>query len=371
MKTFGVVLLMLSQVPAGIAQTRLRCKETSPSSTSIVAGVASATGVGGARYVSSLSLANPHPFPLSVTAYLLPAGSDNTNYRASARVIDLPAGGGTRIEDPLVSLWGTSGLASIYLEAIPSAGNDSSFAVDSRVLNVANPAATFGLSLPGASLGVTAGDIGLAPDIQNDADYRTNFGLFNDWSEATNVSVELLADDGSVLGAKSVALPPYSLQQTNVSEFAAAPFQHAVLRVTPAEGYGGQIVGYTSVVNNATGDGAAGMLQTYRVPDSEKVSEIPLLVTMTRYQFSPGGPVGPPIRLQAGRTYRITFQSVDIEHGISGIPQLGIANRAVAPGADYVVRVAPNASQRGRYNFACNRVCGGGHGGMYGAIEVE
>src|SRR5215813_13248796 len=137
MKTLGVVLLMLSQVSAGNAQARLRCKDTSASSASIVAGVASASGAGGARYVSSLSLMNPHPFPLSITAYLLPAGSDNTNYRASARVLDLPAGAGKRIEDPLASLWGTSGLASIYLEAAPVSGSDNSFAVDSRVLNVA------------------------------------------------------------------------------------------------------------------------------------------------------------------------------------------------------------------------------------------
>jgi hypothetical protein len=371
MKTLGVVLLMLSQVPAGSAQTHLHCKDTSATSASIVAGVASASGAGGARYVSSLSLANPHPFPLSVTAYLMPAGSDNTSYRASARVIDLPAGGGTRIEDPLVSLWGTSGLAAVYLEAAPISGSDNSFSVDSRVLNVANPSATFGLSLPGTSVGVTADDVGLAPDIQNDAAYRTNVGLFNDWSEATTVSVELLGDDGAVLGSKSYALLPYSLQQTAVSDVVSAPFQHAVLRITPADGYGGQIIGYTSVVNNATGDGAAGMLQTYRVPDAEKATEIPLLVTMTRYQFSPGGPAGPPIRLQAGRIYRITFQSVDVEHGISGVSQLGIENRAVVPGADYVVRVAPTDSQRGSYNFACNRVCGGGHGGMYGSIEVE
>ena len=44
---------------------------------------------------------------------------------------------------------------------------------------------------------------------------------------------------------------------------------------------------------------------------------------------------------------------------------------AVAPGADYVVTVTPTPAQRGRYNFACTRVCGVGHGGMFGAIEVE
>ena len=83
------------------------------------------------------------------------------------------------------------------------------------------------------------------------------------------------------------------------------------------------------------------------------------------------GPGDPPLRLRAGVTYRITFRSADIEHGISSIPQLGIAGQSIAPGSDYVVTVTPTFSPRGRYKFACTRICGAGHGGMYGAIEVQ
>jgi hypothetical protein len=97
---------------------------------------------------------------------------------------------------------------------------------------------------------------------------------------------------------------------------------------------------------------------------------VPVLVTLSRYRFSPGGPDGPPIRLHAGTTYRMTFRSLDVEHGVSAIPVLGIEGRSVTPGDDYVVTVAPTTGQSGRYNFACTRVCGAGHGGMYGAIEV-
>lgn len=98
---------------------------------------------------------------------------------------------------------------------------------------------------------------------------------------------------------------------------------------------------------------------------------IPILVTLSLYEFSPGGPSGPPIRLQAGMTYEITFRSADVAHGISAIPPLGIEGQTVSPGADYVVTVAPTTAQRGRYNFACTRLCGAGHGNMHGAIEVE
>jgi len=97
---------------------------------------------------------------------------------------------------------------------------------------------------------------------------------------------------------------------------------------------------------------------------------IPVLVEVSRYHFSPGGPDEPPIRLEAGRTYEITFRSTDVEHGVSAVPVLGIPEEIVVPGVDAVVTVAPTAVQVGRYNFACTRVCGAGHGGMHGTIEV-
>jgi hypothetical protein len=368
MRSTGAALLALVLASAAAAQTRLRPREAAVSA-SIVAGVASTPGQAGTHYVSSLSLANPHPFAVTVTAYVLPAGVDNSDYRSSARTIQLPANGGTRIEDPLASLWSKSGLASLYLESTPSSGNDGAFAVESRVTNVANPAATFGLAIPGTLSGVTDGDVGLGPDVESDAAYRTNFGLFNDWSEPAAVKVELVDDSGAVLGGTIYTLAPYSLEQHAVSEIVPAAFSRATMRVTPPAGYGGQIVGYTAVVDNTTGDGAAAMLHAYRLPDPGAAQAI--LVTVSRYEFAPGGPSGPPIRLQAGATYRITFHTTDTEHGISAIPQLGISESAIAPGADYVVEVAPTAAQRGRYNFACTRVCGSGHGGMYGAIEVD
>jgi len=124
----------------------------------------------------------------------------------------------------------------------------------------------------------------------------------------------------------------------------------------------------TRTYSNPQGQAFAPILDTAAFPSC---ATVPLLVTLSRYQFSPGGPEGPPIRLTAGRTYWITFRSIDVVHGISAIPVLGILGQDIAPGVDYVVRVTPTPAQRGRYNFACTRVCGVGHGSMVGAIEVE
>jgi hypothetical protein len=97
---------------------------------------------------------------------------------------------------------------------------------------------------------------------------------------------------------------------------------------------------------------------------------VDVLVVVSRYQFSPGGPVGPPIDLHAGVTHRITFRSIDVEHGVSAIPALGIPELFLTPGSEAIVMVSPTVDQVGRYNFACTQVCGFGHGGMFGAIEV-
>ena len=129
----------------------------------------------------------------------------------------------------------------------------------------------------------------------------------------------------------------------------------------------GPLFPYAVVIDNQSGD----LAFSPPAEDPAPAAPVDLLVTLSRYQFTPGGPDGPPIRLQAGVTYRITFRATDVEHGISAIPRLGIGSQAIPPGSDYVVIVTPTISQRGQYTFACTRVCGAGHGGMYGSLEVE
>jgi hypothetical protein len=331
-------------------------------SASLIPAVASTPGQGGTHYVSSLSIANPHPQPLTVHMYVLPAGTDNSGYRASERTIVLPPNGGAKIDDPLATQWNRSGLAAIYLEATPSAGNDGAFVVESRVLNVANPDATYGVSVPGATGGIEAGDVGYAADAQSDDHYRTNIGLVNSSDAATVATVDVLGDDGALLGTKSIALAPYSMLQFGIREITAATFARATVRVTPDPSLEGELVGYISVVDARTGDGTFSPLRPHRSPLADAAQTI----TLQRYAFAPN-----VIRIQAGRRTRLAFRAVDVVHGVTGVPQLGIAaNDAIAPGTEYVVDVLAGEEQRGTYNIACTRVCGSGHGSMTAVIEV-
>jgi hypothetical protein len=198
--------------------------------------------------------------------------------------------------------------------------------------------------------------------------FRMNVGGFNPGLAPVTATYTLRRGDGTALGSVSRTIGPNEFFQfdgtigdaSGVSGLTDDGLSLSVVADGP-------FFPFAVVIDNQSGD----LVFVEPVEDLAPPEAVPLLVALSRYQFSPGGPDGPPIRLQAGVTYKITLRSTDAEHGISGVPQLGIVSRTIAPGADYVVTVTPTLVQRGRYNFACTRVCGAGHGGMYGAIEVE
>ena len=123
---------------------------------------------------------------------------------------------------------------------------------------------------------------------------------------------------------------------------------------------------YVSMVDNQSGDST--VLTSTPDPISSTV-----VVTLSRYRFTPGSAESGPIRIPAGKTTTLVFASVDGVHGLSAIPQLGIEARDdITPGDDYTITVTPDPSMAGsRFNFACTHVCGSGHGSMFGSLVVE
>ena len=208
--------------------------------------------------------------------------------------------------------------------------------------------------------------VSLRPEIASTI--YTAAGGFDPGSVPVRAVYTLFRGDGTALGSVSRTIGPGEFFQFDgalASALGVATPADEDLYLTVAAD--GPFLPWVVVM-----DGRCGSLTLLESEEDTAPSDvIPLLVTLSRYRFSPGGPDEPPIRLQTGRTYRITFHAADVEHGISGIPQLGIAARTVSPGADDVVTLTPALSQVGHYNFACTRVCGAGHGGMHGEIEVE
>jgi hypothetical protein len=116
----------------------------------------------------------------------------------------------------------------------------------------------------------------------------------------------------------------------------------------------------------------------------------PGVVTITintkAWDFSPGGPVSPPLTLTVGVTYRLVFHNVDSQltttprHGFSGISDLGLpgSDNIALGGPDFVIpEFTPQPFQRNVYAFACTQLtppCGGdleSHLGMQGLLIIQ
>lgn len=273
------------------------------------------------------------------------------------------------LDDAVVSLFGAPESGGAIELLYDDAGGP--LLVSSRLYTPQAPLPTYGASVRAlrsdeATTRCLFNQAALSADLASG--FRTNAGGFNPGLAPVTATYTVRRGDGTALGSAARTIGPNEFFQFDGTIGDAA----GVTDLTDVNLYltvaaDGPFFPFVVVIDNQSGD----LLFPEPASDAAPPEAVSLLVTLSRYQFSPGGPDGPPIRLQAGVTYRITFRSADIEHGISAIPLLGIASQSVAPGSDYVVTVTPIFSQRGRYNFACTRVCGAGHGGMYGAIEVE
>ncbi len=99
-----------------------------------------------------------------------------------------------------------------------------------------------------------------------------------------------------------------------------------------------------------------------------------ITIDVSQWNYDPGGPVSAPIVLSVGVAYTLVFRSIDVQHGFSGISDLGIAGTDdIAPGHDFAVALTPQPYQRGIYSFQCTHVCGDfdSHLGMVGMLQVQ
>jgi PKD repeat protein len=108
-------------------------------------------------------------------------------------------------------------------------------------------------------------------------------------------------------------------------------------------------------------------------------------IDVSQYRFQPG--TASPIQVTAGAPTTLVFTALDVTHGFSGVPALGIAgNSNISPGSDgdpygggssprpYRVTFTAPLTERGKtYSFSCsaNPECGTGHSGMLGVLHVN
>ena len=110
---------------------------------------------------------------------------------------------------------------------------------------------------------------------------------------------------------------------------------------------------------------------------------VTVVIGVRAWDFSPGGPISPPLTLQVGVTYTLIFHNVDApntvnaRHGFSGITDLGLPSTDdISAGHDFVIPAfTPQSYQRGAHPFVCTQSsCGGDpeqHAGMIGSLIVR
>jgi len=179
------------------------------STTLWVPAAANASG-GSGRLQTDVWIFNPSTQEtLTVFITFLRGGQDNSG------ATGLPVAVAPREQIALVnildSLFHTSGTGALRLE-----GN-LPFRVTSRTFNIPNnpEIGTFGLALPGQSIGSSLSRVTLA-GLSSTTGTRTNVGLLNPQPESVKVVVELFAANGTLLGAGEVTLRPSEWVQPNI-----------------------------------------------------------------------------------------------------------------------------------------------------------
>lgn len=221
--------------------------------TYVLPSSAHAAGANGAFYSTDLSIANRGTTPANIGIKYVVHDADGTGTPSLNST--LPAGQSTTFTDIL----GTSfGVSSGYGGLIITSNSGSLKIVGQTSTPPPSGAGTFGQSVSALSTAefatTTVGQALIA--LRQDAGFRTNVVLMNVSSSTAQAYLVLYSSSGTVLGVKSVSLPPQSMTQlSGVVTLMGAPSgtRDAVLMVSSATD-GAQIAAYASIIDNVTND---------------------------------------------------------------------------------------------------------------------
>ena len=201
----------------------------------------------GTFFKTDVWIQNSGDAPLTVTAIYLPGGQDNSG--ATGLPVVVPARGQLALADIVQSFFGKTGAGALRLEA------DGAFRATSRTYNVPSNSAqigTFGLSIPGQTLGASLGRATLA-GLAHNAVSRTNIGLMNPQPIPLDIKVEVFSANGALLGSQTFTLKPGQWEQPSVNAVVAgANFDQAYAIISSAQG---SFFSYAAVVDSKSGDG--------------------------------------------------------------------------------------------------------------------
>ena len=260
-------------------------------------------------------------------------------------------------------------------------GADGSLVVTSRLYST-SPAPTVGMFVPGLSA-AAAHPVSVLTSLRNRG-FRTNVGVYNPGPSTADPAFRLY--DGTTLVGTwrldAPLAPGTGAQINDVFARAGAASLPTANGVVVVDGGASPLYAYAAVIDGATSDPIFVVGAEDAAPPPPAGPET-LVISVRAWDFSPGGPISPPMTLRVGTTYTLVFRNADLpgtvgaRHGFSGVSELGLpATDDISPGHEFVIPAfTPQAWQRGNYPFVCTQSsCGGDpeqHAGMIGLLVVE
>ena len=209
-------------------------------------------GAGGTFFTTELTVANAGTFAADVMVAF--ASHDGDGRGGPTRSIRLRAGETTRWPDVLGALfsivedWGALHVSS----ASPG------IVATSQTTTPATGGGTFGQSVPAfpSSEWIGPGTVRSIPGVRQDEAFRTNLVLANATEVPVVVSLDLIAQDGTLLGRTSVPLPPLGMTQLGrvARELGASGDVLGARLVLSTPSAGGAFAAYAVQIDASTGD---------------------------------------------------------------------------------------------------------------------
>jgi plastocyanin len=321
---------------------------------------------------------------ITVTAYLLAVGADNTN--ATTQQIVIPKRTMKVYNDVLQAIFGVGGLGGLRLKS------DDDFVATQRIYALAADGSTTGQYIGGLDSG-NAKKKGLLIQLRNNGGagqvgtFRTNIGAVNPNPSAANVTWRLFDKNNNLVGqAKAQVIPPFGVvAPTSIGAFTdncptpagscIAPGAADLTDAWVSYESDQPLFAYSSIVDNATADGTlipayedTGVQQQSQPPNNNVTATFDVTLQQGKITITPS-----PDGIDPGSTVKFRIHSVDLEHGFRlqdpGAKVL-TTDRTYKP-TDGVIEQIVQLKAQGTYAYMCtNTTCSPQHNMMYGTFVV-
>jgi hypothetical protein len=221
-----------------------------PATTSVdyfIPAAAYSPGQLGTFWTTDVSIYNPLAVPLKASATFFKGTGDNSS--ASPVALTDIAPGATLAVTNIVQMAGGSGTGAVRIRVTPGSPSERVLAVMNARTWTSGSGGTYGQGTVASR--VSSATTRAASGIVQDADFRTNIGVFNPTSAAVQARVRVFDASGVVVYDQTWSLGAFGHRQESLSKLGINDLSGGTLVID-----GPGVIGYVTPVDNTSGDAA-------------------------------------------------------------------------------------------------------------------